>query len=465
VWTSIFGYAIRTSDAGTSACSLFNELFGLGFSRRHKERHVVLVAYLDRTASRLGPRNMKRRYYTGRDVSRALSIEELRRMASCRLPAFALEYLESGGEDEVGLRRNRDIFNKLPLVPRYLQDTTARSSTIELLGRQRASPLVIAPTGHNGLFWPEGDTLLAQAAHSAGIPFTLSTLSNTRVEQLAERTSGALWMQLYVFRDRALMADILERAARARCEALVVTVDTNVFGWREWDRRQYRSPGRLSWRSMIDVAAHPTWAKNILLKGLPPLPNVSDFFPPEARTTRGAVMHVPTMFAADITWETVKELRMKWSGKFIIKGLLSVEDAVKAAEIGCDGIVLSNHGARHVDNCISPMEILPTVAKEVGDQVEILVDGGFRRGSDVIKAIALGARAVLLGRATLYGLAAGGEAGVDRALELLTSEIVRTLGQLGCNRMSELSPRFLAEDVGAMSRLPKTIEAAKVLRS
>jgi (S)-mandelate dehydrogenase len=404
---------------------------------------------------------MKRRYYTGRDLSRALSIEELRQMARRRLPSFVLEYLESGGEDEVGLARNRDIFTKLPLVPRYLVDTTARSSESALFGRQRTSPIVVAPTGHNGLFWPEGDTVLAQAAHSAGVPFILSTLSNTRIEKLAEETSGALWMQLYVFQDRALTADIVERATRARCEALVLTVDTNVFGWREWDRRQYRSPGRLTWRSMIDVMAHPTWAKMILRKGLPPLSNVADFFPPEARTTRGAVMHIPTMFAPDITWETVRDLRNKWSGKLVIKGLLSVPDAVMATEIGCDGIVLSNHGARHLDSCISPMEILPSVVEEVGGRIEVLIDGGFRRGSDIIKAIALGARAVLLGRATLYGLAAGGSAGVERAIELLVSEITRTLGQVGCNSLADLSPNFVAHDVGAMSCISKATNVPK----
>ena len=394
---------------------------------------------------------MKRRYYSGRDVSRALSIEELRHMAIARLPSFALEYLESGGEDEVSLKRNRDVFTKLPFVPRYLIDTTARNSHALVLGKQRRSPLIIAPTGHNGLFWPEGDTALAQAAHSAGIPYTLSTLSNTRIEKLVQVTSGSLWMQLYVFQDRALTNDIVDRAARAECEALVVTVDTNVFGWREWDRRQYRSPGRLSWSSMLDVLAHPMWASKCLRNGLPPLPNVSDFFPPEAQTTRGAVMHVPTMFSPDITWNTIGQLRERWRGKLLVKGLLSVDDAIMAAKIGCDGVVLSNHGARHLDSCISPMETLPLVASKVGGRLDVLIDSGFRRGSDVVKAIALGARGVLIGRAPLYGLAAGGKAGVERALDLLMSEITRVLGQIGCNKLSDLSPSVVSLDVGTPS--------------
>ncbi|MGH6924187.1 MAG: alpha-hydroxy acid oxidase [Propylenella sp.] len=398
---------------------------------------------------------MKRRYYRGSDPARAISIEELRQMALRRLPAFAAEFLEGGGEDEVTLAWNRDALQSLRFEPRMLIDTRARHIRTRLFEREIASPLIIAPTGHNNIFRRDGDMALARAAAAARIPFALSTMSNTRLETLAEEAGGRLWMQLYVFGEKALTEDIIRRAEDSGYEALVFTVDANVYGMREWDRRQFRAPGFLTWRGMADVLLHPRWLFDVVVpRGMPRLVNVSDFFPPEARSSSAAFAHVRKLFAGNITWETVAELRRRWPRKLLIKGILSLEDARRAAEAGCDGIVLSNHGGRHLDSCLSPMEILPEVAAELRDRLTIVVDSGFRRGSDVVKALALGAHAVMIGRATLYGLAAGGEAGVTRAIGILNSEIDRVLGQIGCTALADLGPQFLRANAASLQAGP-----------
>ncbi len=396
---------------------------------------------------------MERKYYAGRDIGRALSIADLRVMAKKRLPGFAFEFLEGGAEDEVTLAWNRVIFRTMRFIPRTLRRTDARHTRIPLFDREASSPLIIAPTGYNGLMRHRGDVCLAQAAAALDIPFTLSTLSNIRLEDLRAACSGRLWMQLYIFNDRELTLDIVRRAERAGYEALVLTTDANVYGWREWDQRNFRAPGRLTLRCLADLLRHPRWLFDVLVPhGVPLLENVIDFFPADARDSRGAVTHIPKLLAPTITWNQLAQLRDLWPRKLIVKGILDVGDARRAAELGCDGIVVTNHGARHLDSSVSPMEVLPAIAEAVGDRLTIIVDSGFRRGSDVVKAIALGADAVMIGRAALYGLAAGGEAGVGHAVGLLNSEIHRVLGQIGCNSLSEVGPEYLdrnaAETVG-----------------
>ena len=251
-------------------------------------------------------------------------------------------------------------------------------------------------------------------------------------------------MQLYQFANEELTRDIVHRAKDAEYEVLVFTTNSNVFGWREWDRRHFRAPGQLTRRSLAEVLLHPGWFFDVMIShGVPRLENVVDFFPPTARDTRSAISLVPKLFVPTITWQTVAKVRRLWPRKLVIKGILSVEDARRAADHGCDGIVLTNHGARHLDFVISPIEVLPEIAAAVGGQLAILIDGGFRRGSDVVKAIALGAHAVMVGRAPLDGLAAGGEAGVRRALGLLNDEIDRVMGQIGCVSLDDLGPQYL----------------------
>lgn len=390
---------------------------------------------------------MKRQYYTGHDVAKAISIEELRRMALKRLPMFAAEFLEGGGEDELSLRWNRDAFKALRFIPQTLIDCSQRDVSIELFGHKQPSPLIVAPSGHNNIYRRDGDLLLARAAAAAEIPMSLSTLSNTRLERLPKEVAGRYWMQLYLFNDRELTLDIVRRADQAGYEALVVTVDMSIYGLREWDRRHFKAPGQLKFRSKVDALRHPRWLVDVMLKqGVPELENVMDFFPPEARDTRTATTFIPTLFVPEFTWRNIEELRKLWPRKLVLKGILNVDDARHAADYGCDGIVISNHGGRNLDSVVSPMEVLREIAAAVGDRMTVIVDSGFRRGSDIVKALALGARAVMVGRAPLYGLAAGGEPGVARALHLLQEETHRVLGQIGCKSLSEVGPQFLRYD-------------------
>ena len=387
-----------------------------------------------------------RKLYSGSDFRRTLSIEELRSIARRRVPHFAFEYVECGAEDEVTLRWNRAVFETIRFVPNTLVDTSARHQRTSLFGRESSSPLIIAPTALNGMQHHRGDVALARAAASTGIPFTLSTMSNVRLEELAAVAGGRLWMQLYIMTDRAIAHDIIKRADHAGYEALVLTSDANMFGYREWDRRNYRVPGKLTLRNLADVACHPRWLLDVIVPhGIPRFENIAQFMPPEAQTARGGVAYLPRLLTPNLTWDDIKWLRQEWPRKLILKGVLNVADAQRAADLGCDGIVLTNHGGRQLDGCISPMEALPEIARAVGDRMVVIVDSGFRRGTDVVKAIALGAHAVMVGSATLYGLAAGGEAGVVHALSILSSEVDRVLGQLGCTSLAELGPHVLVQ--------------------
>ena len=390
---------------------------------------------------------LKRKLYDGSDFRRALSIEELQGIARRCVPNFAFEYVEGGAENESSLRRNRSAFDALRLLPKTLVDCHARQQGTTLFGRPLASPLIVAPTGLNGMLSRRGDVALARAAAAAGIPFALSTVANVRLEELPGAAGGRLWMQLYVLKEREIARRLVERAEQAGYEALMFTTDANVFGLREWDRRNFRAPAKLNLRNLIDVACHPRWLLDVVVPhGLPRFANLVDFLPPEARGAKAGVHVVPSLFAADIDWDDVAWLRRAWPRKLLIKGIMSVADAQRAAEAGCDGIVVSNHGGRQLDSSLAPIEVLPDIVRAVGDRLAVIVDSGFRRGSDVVKAIALGADAVMIGRAGLYGLAAGGEAGARHAFAILMSEIDRVLGQLGCRSLAELGPQVLVHD-------------------
>jgi (S)-mandelate dehydrogenase len=385
----------------------------------------------------------KRRPFRGLDVAHALNIADLRSIAQRRIPGFVFEYAESGAEDEATLRNNRAALERLWLLPRTLVNTTARQQQCTLLGGPAQSPLIIAPTGLNGLLRADGDVMLARAAARRGIPFTLSTVSTTRLEEVAQRAGGRLWMQLYVVKERAIAQDVMRRAGAAGYEALVFTTDANVFGSREWDQRGYRRPGKPAVRAALDTLRHPRWLWQVLLRrGMPRFRNLEAFLP-AGLTPMGASTVIPRLFDASICWEDIAWIREHWRGKLLLKGVLNAADAERAAQLGCDGIVVSNHGGRQLDYCVAGIEVLPEIVAAVGTRLAVLVDGGFRRGTDVIKALALGAQGVMLGRATLYDLIAGGEPGVERALAILTTEIDRALGQMGCNGLGELTPQMV----------------------
>jgi (S)-mandelate dehydrogenase len=387
---------------------------------------------------------MSRRYYAGRDFRRALSIEELRRVALRRLPRFAAEYLEGGAEDEVSLRRNRSIFERIAWVPRMLVGTGVPDLSRNVLGDALHLPLVIAPTGFNGMLWPDGDLALARAAEAAGAAFTLSTVGNYEIGALNRQLKAPAWFQLYPFKDPKASDRLIDMAQAAGCTKLVVTVDVPALGAREWDQRNYRRPLKLSMPSVLDVLAHPRWLTQVMLpKGAPKFANLTEFLPAGAQSALQGVRFMGTQINPGLAWADVERMRGRWRGQFLLKGLLSVEDAQRAADVGCDGIVLSNHGGRQLDACVTGIEVLGPVAAAVGDRLWILVDGGFRRGGDVLKALALGADAVMVGRAALYGLAAGGEAGAGHALGLLRVEMERAMTLLGCHVLDELGPPLL----------------------
>lgn len=388
---------------------------------------------------------MQRRYRSGRDVARALSIEELRAIAQKRLPAFCLEYLEGGAEDERSLARNRSDFDRYRFVPNTLRDVTQRDLSVTLFGTRRALPFLIGPTGFNGMLCHDGDVHLAAAAADAGIPFTLSNVSTVPMERIAAKTGTPPWMQVYFYRGRDFIAEIAKRAERAGCEALVLTTDIPVYGGREWDARHFRAPTKLTLRSALEAASHPRWLWNVILsRGLPHFGNLGSLLPEGKTSVSGGSALIARQINPSLNWDDVAWLRDLWKGPLILKGILHPEDAARAVQVGADGIVVSNHGGRQLDGAVSALDALPAIRAEVQDRLHVFMDGGIRRGSDILKALILGADAVWIGRATAYGLAAGGAAGARQAISLLRTEVDRNLALLGSCAPGDLEPGLLS---------------------
>jgi (S)-mandelate dehydrogenase len=375
-----------------------------------------------------------------------LNYESLRELARCRLPRGIFEYIDRGCEDEVGLRRNRDSFDGIRMQPRVLVDVSSRSQRIELWGRPLALPLVIAPTAAAGLVRHKGEVHLARAAAKAGIPFCAATESITTLEEISTAAKGQIWFQLYVWQDRSLSYRLIDRAKEAGVDTLVVTVDAIVWPKREYNARNgYDVPLKPSVRGALDLAAHPRWLFQVLLRylvteGIPIHANYPAGY--RSTITRGK-MAAGLKMDASFAWNDIAELRRYWKGRLVIKGILHADDAEKAADIGADAIVVSNHGGRDLDSAVAPAEVLPEIAERVADRLVVLADSGVRRGSDVVKLLALGAKAVLVGRAFLYGLSAAGEAGAGAAIGMLGDEMDRTMALLGCRSVSEIGPQLI----------------------
>ena len=300
----------------------------------------------------------------------------------------------------------------------------------------------MAPTGFNGLFWPNADLRLAQAAADAGVPFAQSTMSNDLMSRVAQ--VARLRWQLYVFGPTDVRNTLISRARKNGCEALIVTVDAQIYGNREWHSRTMASPISLKWSSRFDALRHPRWfAHGILTHGMPSFENVVEFVPKGKRSLFQSAHWIRSQMDTALTWDVIARIRESWPRKLIIKGLLTIEDCVRAAAIGADAVAISNHGGRQLDWAVAPLDLLPAVRRAVGERVTIFVVGGIRRGTHVIKALALGADAVFVGRAVLYGVAVAGKAGAKRALDILREEMLRDLGLLGVPTIAELSPRLL----------------------
>ncbi|MDJ0450738.1 alpha-hydroxy acid oxidase [Methylocystis sp. JR02] len=364
-------------------------------------------------------------------------------MAHRRLPAFAVEYLEGGAEEEATLARNLAAFASYRFLPRALVDVSSRDQSISLFDRAMSLPFAIAPTGLNGLFRNKADVLLARAAAEAGIPFIQSTMSNDRMEDVAAVPNLRHWWQLYVFGERSIRDALVARAERAQCEALVLTIDAQFYGDREWEQRRFAHPGRLSLGSILEAALHPLWAATTLSGGMPSFVNALDFLPKDRRGFFESAFWIRANMDHALDWDEAARLRGLWPRKFLIKGLLNPDDVQRAVSIGADGVILSNHGGRQLDWTVAALDVLQEARRRVGAGLTLIVDGGVRRGTDVLKALALGADAALIGRATLYGLAAAGQNGVTRAIDIFREEIDRDLGLLGARSVKDLGPGFL----------------------
>ncbi|MBI3915540.1 MAG: alpha-hydroxy-acid oxidizing protein [Betaproteobacteria bacterium] len=380
-------------------------------------------------------------------VEDAQNIFDLRDMAKRRLPKWLFEFVDRGTEDEVALHNNREAFERIQFRPRMLVDVSGRTLDTTLFGKEHKMPIGIAPTGAVGMMWYQGELELARAAKEAGIPFSLATGSITSMEKISAEVGGTLWMQLYMWADRRLSHQLVRRASAAGFEALLVTVDGVVAGNREYNRRNgFSVPFKYNSRNTTDVLMHPRWMFGVLGRyiangGMPTRVNFPDELKGKITSAYGGSKETRN---DSLNWDDLKALRDIWPGKLLVKGLLHPDDASKSLEYGADGIIVSNHGGRNCDAAPAPIEVLPEIVKAVGDRTTVLFDSGVRRGSDVVKALALGAKMVLIGRSTLYGTAAAGHAGATRALDIYRGEISRGMAQISCNRVSEIGPQHVA---------------------
>ncbi len=373
------------------------------------------------------------------------NIEDLRQRARRRLPKGVWEYLERGVEDETGMDRNRAAFDAITFVPRVGNKVEQIDTSHTILDAQSSVPFAIGPTGAAGMLWHNGDEHLALAAAQAGIPFTISGASTMDVEDIVA-AGGRQWFQLYLWEDRELCHATMERVSAAGCDTLFLTLDLPVMPNREYlFRSGYGLPLTLNSRNALDLLTHPRWLAGVMGRyalggSLPTQGNLPEHL--KASMVKGA--KPGTRFKHDnLDWDALKAFRDKWQGTFVLKGILHPDDAEQAVAIGADAIVVSNHGARSLDHSLASIHALPAIAERVGGKTTILFDSGVRRGSDVVKALALGADGVLVGRATLYGLAAGGEAGAVRAMALLQEEIRRVMGMLGVTHTDQITSDLL----------------------
>ena len=400
----------------------------------------------------------------------AYDIADLREMARRRLPRGVFEFFDRGNGDETALVENRAAFERIKLHPHALVDTSRRSQEVTLFGRRHRMPIAVAPTGSAGLAWHEGEIALARAAERAGIPFTLATGSMTALEKVAEQAGGTLWFQVYMWPDRSLSHRLIERAKAAGYQALLVTVDTPVPPGREYNLRNGMTvPFRFTRRNVADVLLHPRWLAGVLMRyllttGMPRYEN----YPTEMKARITAAPMGRSMMVTDsLTWDDLRALRKLWPHALMVKGILRAQDALLAADCGADGVIVSNHGGRAVDSTRAPVSVLPEVVEAAGRRVEVLVDSGFRRGADVVKALALGARAVLVGRAPLYGTAVAGEAGAARAIEIYRDEIDRLLALIGCPGVAALGREYLAppfDDAAGPGAASRPADGLKAVR-
>jgi len=379
-------------------------------------------------------------------IDKAVNLEDLHRLARKKIPKIVFDFIEGGVEDEVGMARNEDAFRELKLLPRYMVDVSVRDTSTTLFGRTYSSPVGISPTGIAGIFRRGADLMLAEAAREANVPFIMSGASTASIEELARVTPEHGWYQLYMAKDKAISHDQVRRAADAGLSTLVVTVDVPIRPRRERNiRNGFARPLHLSLATRLDALRYPEWLLDYLRHGTPLFSNWVAYAPKGANADAVADFF-ESQTPATVTWDDIAALRKLWPRNFVIKGIMRTDDALRAASIGIDGIMVSNHGGRQLDRAPSPIDVLPAIVDAAGDRLTVMLDGGVRRGADAVAALCLGTQFLFQGRPTLYGAVAGGTAGATQALTILQREVDLTLGQIGVPTLAQLGPDMLMWD-------------------
>ncbi len=387
-------------------------------------------------------------------IDKCINLDDLRVLAKKRVPKLIYDFIEGGADDEGGLARNRTAFEEQALVPRYMVDVSKLDQTTELFDKTFSSAWGIAPTGGVGNYRRGGDMMLCRAARDANIPFIMSGASNASMEEMAAVAPDHGWYQLYTARDRAIAEDMILRADGLGIPALVVTVDVPVGSNRERNRRNgFGRPLKLTLATKLDALRRPFWLKDYLETGIAMCPNWQKYAPSGA-TADQVGEFMATQLPTSLTWKDVENYRKLWKRPLVLKGVMRVDDAKRAADLGVDGLIISNHGARQLDRAPSALDVLPAINAAVGDHMTLMLDGGIRRGSDLLVALASGAKFVFMGRPTLYGVVAGGEPGAVKATQIMRDEINKIMAQVGCPTLRECGPDFLHWDQDGRNARP-----------
>ena len=385
---------------------------------------------------------------TKRLLRKAANVDDLRKLAKRRLPVGVFDYIDGGAEDEITLRRNVEAYKEVSFKPRVLRDMANIDTSTSLFGRRLAFPLVLAPTGFTRIAHSQGELAVVRAATRAGVPFTLSTMATRSIEECASvaESDTRLWFQIYTWRDRSVVENLVKRAEAAGFEAVCLTVDTAVLGRRERDvRRGFTLPPEVGPGTIIDGLKNPSWTWDFLKADPIRFANVEGITAIDGSTAVDLAEHMKSQFDPGLSWNDVEWLRSIWKGPILIKGIQTVEDALIAVDSGVEAIAISNHGGRQLDGAPAPFDLLPEVAEAVHGRLEIICDGGARRGSDIVKAVSLGANAVMAGRPYLYALGACGESGVDHVLELLHEGVERTMALTGAASVDDLTEELISK--------------------
>lgn len=396
-----------------------------------------------------------------RRLSRAVNIADLQRLAERRLPRGVFDYIDGAAEDEVSADRNQQAYRNLEFRPRVLRDVGAVDTSTTVLGQSIAFPLLLAPTGFTRIVDPAGELAVAREAATFNIPYTLSTLSTRSIEEIREVSNGVLWFQVYVWHDKGLLEELLQRSAAARYSAIVITVDTAILGRRERDvRRGFTLPPKIGMRTLIDGLAHPRWTWDFVRSEPIQFSNVAGRADKDGTDPVSLASFINAQFDPTLSWNDIEWFRERWPGRIVLKGIQTVEDARIAAGERIDAIAVSNHGGRQLDGAPPPIEIIAEIREAIDNNTEIICDGGVRRGSDIVKALALGATACMAGRPYLYGLGAAGQEGVRHALSLLQEGFRQTMALSGCSTVSDIEAGLVRWRTPYEIRRPTALSSA-----